>query len=366
MLLVEDFYKGNLDIQRLNYGAITLVPKVKDAFNVRQFRPICLLNVSFKIFFNLLMNRFSGIADRIIDKGQTAFIKGRYILDGVVILHETLHELRRKKMRGVILKIDFKKAYDSVKWDFVEKVLRKKGFDEKVIGWIMSTVKGGKVCININGENRPYFKTHRGLRQGDPLSPLLFNLVGDALAHMLNAAKLKGRVKGLVPHLIEGGLTHLQYADDTILFMEDDESSLANVKFILYCFEWMTGLRINYHKSDVYTFGLSESEQQRVANTLKCKVGEFPMIYLGIPVSDRHLGINCMREVPNKLRRRLQLWKSRNLTSGGRLILSNSSLSSLPIYTMGMYNLQEGIHQEMDSIRGSFFGKRLVLNLNTT
>lgn len=93
MNLIEDFNKGNLDIARLNYGAITLIPKVQDAFNVKQFRPICLLNVSFKILTNLWLNRLAAVVDKLIDKGQTAFIKGRYILDGVVILHETLHEL---------------------------------------------------------------------------------------------------------------------------------------------------------------------------------------------------------------------------------------------------------------------------------
>lgn len=116
MKLMEDFYEGNLDLGRLNYGAITLIPKVRDAFNVKQFRPIYLLNVSFKIFSNILMNRLTEVADKLEDKSQTAFIKGRYILDGVVVLHETLHELKRKKQKGMIFKIDFEKAYDSVKW----------------------------------------------------------------------------------------------------------------------------------------------------------------------------------------------------------------------------------------------------------
>lgn len=135
------------------------------------------------------MNRLTGVADKLVDRVQTTFIMGRYILDGVVILHETLHELKRRKLKGVILKIDFEKAYDSVKWSFVREVLLKKGFNDQLVNWIMSIVEGGKVCININGENGPYFKTHRGLREGDPLSSLLFNLVGDALAHMLNKAK---------------------------------------------------------------------------------------------------------------------------------------------------------------------------------
>ena len=217
--MMNDFFLGQLDIARLNYGVITLVPKVTDAKDVKQFRPICLLNVSFKIFTKLLMGRLSSVAEKLISPSQTAFIKGRYIYDGAVMLHEVIHELKQKKMQGVLLKIDFEKTYDSIRWDFVEKVLQRKGFDDRLIRWIMSTMKGGKVCININGENGGYFRTHRGLRQGDPLSPLLFNMAADSLAHLLDKAKEHGYIKGVVPHLINGGLTHLQYADDTLLMM---------------------------------------------------------------------------------------------------------------------------------------------------
>ena len=93
---------------------ITLIPKIKEANNVKQFRPICLLNVSFKIFTRLLMNRLTLLADKIISKNQSAFIKGRYILDSAVTLHEVMHEMQSKKLKGVIFKIDFEKTYDSI------------------------------------------------------------------------------------------------------------------------------------------------------------------------------------------------------------------------------------------------------------
>lgn len=128
----------------------------------------------------------------------------------------------------------------------------------------------GKVFININGENGPYFKTHRGLRQGGPLSLLLFNLAVDALDHILRKAKQKGHVKGVVPHLVPGGLTHLQYADDTVILVELDDKTIVNMKFLLYCFEWMSGLKINYHKSVVVVFGGSMEEQMKVAKMLNC------------------------------------------------------------------------------------------------
>lgn len=111
----------------------------------------------------------------------------------------------------------------------------------------MATVEG-RVAININGEVKDFFKTYRGVRQGDPLSPLLFNLVADALSEMLNRAKEAGHLEGLVPQLVQGGLTHLQYADDTILFLANTEENIATIKFLLYCYEEMSGLKINYQK----------------------------------------------------------------------------------------------------------------------
>ena len=142
MEMINDFYLGNLDLTRLNYGVVTLVPKAVDANNVKQFRPICLLNVSFKIFTKLVMDRLTEVAGKIISPSQTAFIKGRYILDGAVMLHEIIHELQTHKEEGVIFKIDFEKAYDIISWDFVEEIMTAKGFDKKLRDWIMSLSRG--------------------------------------------------------------------------------------------------------------------------------------------------------------------------------------------------------------------------------
>jgi hypothetical protein len=102
----------------LNFGVITLLPKKENATHIQQYRPICLLNVSFKIFTKVTTNRISEVAQKIIRPTQTAFIPGRHILEGVVVLHETIHELHSKKLDGVLFKIDFEKAYDKVKWPF--------------------------------------------------------------------------------------------------------------------------------------------------------------------------------------------------------------------------------------------------------
>jgi retron-type reverse transcriptase len=119
----------------------------------------------------------------------------------------------------------------------------------------------GEVGVNINGKHGNYFSTNKGLRQGDPLSPLLFNLVGDALAAMLDKARNVGHIRGLVQNLLEGGITHLQYADDTVIFLSFEEQNLLHTKFIFFCFEKMSGLKINFQKSDVVVVGGSDEEQ---------------------------------------------------------------------------------------------------------
>jgi hypothetical protein len=142
MAMFRDFHAGDLPIFCLNFGIITLLPKEQEAKKIQQYRPICMLNVSFKIFTKVLANRISSLACRIIRPSQTAFLPGRYILEGVVILHETLHELQRKKQKGLILKLDFEKAYDKVNWTFLQQVLRMKGFSGKWCQWIKKIVRG--------------------------------------------------------------------------------------------------------------------------------------------------------------------------------------------------------------------------------
>jgi hypothetical protein len=124
--MFELFYKGELNLSRLNYAMISLITKLKLANNIKQYRPICLMGVDYKWFTKVLTTRLTEVADFVVSKTQTTFILGRNILEGVVILHETLHGLRRKKKKGMILKLDFEKAYDKVSWSFQMEVLARK------------------------------------------------------------------------------------------------------------------------------------------------------------------------------------------------------------------------------------------------
>jgi hypothetical protein len=218
----------------------------------------------------------------------------------------------------------------------------------------MDTVRGGRVCINVNGERSKYFRTYRGLRQGDPLSPLLFNLVVDVLGVMLNKAVNRGHAKGVLEHLIPGEISHIQYADDAVIMVDGSDQSITNLKLILYCFEWMTGLKINFHKSEVYVFRYTQSEKERLANMLNCVLGVIPLRYLEIPISDHHLGMGAFSPIFQKMCKRLDPWKGKHLTSGGRQILTNACLSSIPLYCMGFYWLVDTAHKKMDGIRANF------------
>jgi hypothetical protein len=102
-------------------------------------------------------------------------------------------------------------------------------------------------------------------------------------------------------HLILEEITHIQYENDTILMVKGDDDSIVNMKFILYCFEWMSGLKINYHKSEAYCFEMNDMDSRRIANMLSCSMGSLPMKYLGIPLSDTKLGMRAFVDLVQKV-----------------------------------------------------------------
>ena len=129
--MFDDFHKGNLDVSRINYGIITLLTKTMDADRMQQFRPIRLLNCLYKWITRVLTIRMAPYAEKLICQEQTAFMKGRNIMTGVMALHEVMHETKRKRKSGLILKLDFEKAYDKGCWGFLFDTLEMRGFNKK-------------------------------------------------------------------------------------------------------------------------------------------------------------------------------------------------------------------------------------------
>lgn len=205
--------------------------------------------------------RLNSVVEHVVRSSQTNFMQVRNILNGVVILHGRVHGLHPKKLNGVVLKIDFENAYDKVKWPFLQQTLRMKGFFAEWRPMIHSFVAWGSIAIKINDDNlEHYFQTKKGLWQGDSLSPMLFNIVTDMLAVVIERAKVDVQIDGVVNHLVDGGLSILQYADDMILFIDHDLEKARNLKLILSAFEQISGLKINFHRSELFCFGEAQHE----------------------------------------------------------------------------------------------------------
>lgn len=172
------------------------------------------------IISKFLTNRLTPYMHTLVDPTQAAFIKGRYTLYNIVAANEVIHYAKTFKQKGIVLKIDFKKAYDKVSWSFLEKLLLSRGFGIQWTTWILNLLQGSQTCVNFNGTpTHFFFFCKRGLRLGDPLSQFLFDLVTDALCQILNRDKILGLIQGLGPVLDDGHrIIIFHYADDTVFF----------------------------------------------------------------------------------------------------------------------------------------------------
>ena len=151
----------------------------------------------------------------------------------------------------------------------------------------------------------------------------------DMLAVLIERAKVDGQIEGVVPHLVDGGLSILQYADDTILFMDHDLAKARNLKLILTAFEQLSGLKINFYINELFCFGEAENEANSYAELFGCGLGNFPISYLGIPIHYRRLSLAEWKIVEERLQKRLSSWKGKLLSLGGRLVLINSVLTNM-------------------------------------
>jgi len=276
-------------------------------------------------------------------------------MEGVVILHETIHEMHRKKHDGVIFKIDFEKAYDKIRWSFVKQTLQMKGFSSKWCEWIEAFTKGGHVNIKLNDQLGENFQTKKGLRQGDPLSPILFNIVVDMLAILINRAKVDGQIKEVVPHLIDDRLSILQYADDTILFMDHDIEKARNLKLILCAFEQLSGIKINFYKSEIFCYGKVKESEQQYSQLFGCQLGNYPFRYLGIPMHFKKLRNSDWNGIVERFEKKLSSWKGNHLSVGGRLVLINSVLTSLVMYMLSFFEVPREVLEKLEYLRSRFF-----------
>ncbi|GKB72015.1 RNA-directed DNA polymerase, eukaryota [Tanacetum coccineum] len=222
-------------------GPDALIPKVMDAKLVNDFRPISLIGCVYKVVTKILANRLALIISNIVSNTQSAFVSERQILDGPFIINELLHWCKRKYKKAMFFKVDFAKAYDSVRWDYLIDVLGAFGFGSKWCQWIRGTFCFAKALILVNGSPTNEFDFHCGLKQGDPLAPLLFILVMESLHLSFSRVVEAGMFKGIRLNS-SLSLYDLFYADDALIIGEWSGDNLRGIINILKCFFLASGL----------------------------------------------------------------------------------------------------------------------------
>lgn len=221
--------------------------------------------------------------------------------------------------------------------------------------WIRACISSASVAILINGSPSPFFKLQRGLRQGDPISPFLFNIAVEPLNLLFNKAISLNLWKGIEICRNGSKISHLQYADDTIVFCSPKIHSLMNIKKVLILFEFSSGLQVNFHKSFVLGLNVDLSWLNLASSSLQYRIGSFPFIYLGLPIGGNTSRPLLWELILDRMRKKLASWKGNLLSIGGRATLIKASLSSLPLYFMSIFPAPTGVIEKITQIQRTFF-----------
>ena len=351
----DEFFEKGTFAYSLNATFVTLIPKKQNAFKIRDFRPISLIGSVYKILAKVLANRLRRVLDARISESQNAFVGGRQTLDSVLIANECLDSQVKCRIPGVVCKLDIEKAYDHFNWGCLLYLMDRMGFGSKWTGWIRTCISTVRFSIMVNGSPSGFFGSSRGIRQGDPLSPLLFLLIMEVLSRMLRRTKEAGLIKGFkAGDSAEEDLSvsHLLFADDTIVFCDVDPEQLLHLRMVLSCFEPVTGLGVNMAKSELVPMG-QVLNLSLLADILCCRIGSLPMSYLGLPLGASFKTSSVWHPMLEKVERRLAGWKKLYLPKGERLTLLKSTLSSLPTY-LSLFKIPKHVVARIEKLQRNF------------
>ena len=325
------FESGCLSITQRR-GVIKLIPK-KDAelYYIKNWRPITLLNTDYKIAAKALANRIKSVLPSIINNDQTGFMKNRFIGENIRLIDCIIQYAAKENIPGLLLFIDFEKAFDSLEWSLIVNSLHFFGFGPSIINWVKVLYCETESCVLNNGWSTNFFQTLRGVRQGCPLSPYLFILSAEVLA---KAVRNNVNIKGISVDNNEIKIS--QYADDTTLILDGSREALASALNLLEDFSKVSGLRLNNKKTEALWIGSSIGNEQLILPGRDFKWPKCKVKTLGLWLSVKPEISACLNynEKIEKIRKILSCWKYRRLTLLGRITVLKSLAASQLVYLL--------------------------------
>ncbi|KAI9199991.1 hypothetical protein LWI28_001193 [Acer negundo] len=329
VLDVQDFFITGVIFPSLNSNFIILLPKLRDSISGDQFRPIVLSNFLFKISSKILANRLARVAARIISPQQFNFIRDRHIEDCIALASDCVNVLQKKCNGGnLAMKIDIQKAFNTLDWSFLCRVLKAFGFSSVFVDWIDDILRSSRLSVLFNGVPKGYFCCFRGVLQGDPLSPLLFGIAEDFLSRLLT--RLVGFSQILPISSPRGFLapTHLLYANDVLIFYRGTQKNLKHIMGAFRDYGDNSGQLVNWGKSSIY-FGssISFSRIGSLQSLVGMQIGQLPFSYLGVPLFRGKPRKVVLRPIADKILSKFAKWKGRSLSLASRATLIRSVIT---------------------------------------
>ncbi|XP_021765919.1 uncharacterized protein LOC110730423 [Chenopodium quinoa] len=293
--------------------------------------------------------RLAAIIGKVIDDAQAGFIPGKHIGDNILLATELIKVYDHKFISPrCMVKVDLKKAYDSVEWGFLITVMQELGFPQRFITWILTCLTSISYSILINGFPAPSFEAKKGLRKGDPMSPFIFAIGMEYLSRCLDELRLTPDFN-FHPRCEKLNLTHMMFADDLLMFSRADSVSVNLLFQAFLKFSGASGLSANLDKSEVYFGGVSIDVQAELKDLLGVSQGSIPFRYLGIPLSSKKLIIAQCRPLVEKVTARIQGWMAKHLSYARRLQLVKSVLFVFLTYWSQIFILPKKILKEIEA-----------------
>ncbi|KAL2894836.1 LINE-1 retrotransposable element ORF2 protein [Bienertia sinuspersici] len=351
---VREFFASGKLLKEVSVTTLTMVPKVQTPSNVGDYRPIACCSTIYKCISKLLCSKLRAILPDIISPNQGAFVTGRSIMHNALICQDMMRFYRPSQIQDCCMfKLDVKKAYDTVSWGFMNDIMTELGFPEHFIRLIMVCITSPQYTLMINGVPSPLVTPSRGLRQGDPLSPLLFTLCMEYFTRVMKKVSLLPGYR-FHPLCRQLQLNHLCFADDILMFSRGDINTVTMNLAGLELFSQSTGLMISAAKSEFFCAGVDSNTIQRIKALSGFSLGRLPFTYLGIPMRPKQIHPSDCEKLTDKMCARIKMWSSRNLSYAGRLQLVNSVLMTISSYWCQIFVLPRKVIQGIIGVCRAF------------